>query len=240
MPIVSGTGVKVPVVAVDPGEKGNVPALAISKIDVAGFSMLTVVNEQPLSGGTDAEARTASAEDRARLKEALFQQAQSRSLSELTVRVEQSESLIPHSMQVRIDDEEYDKAVDEQGDRLKGTVYVVASAIAFANQDLNNLVEGEWRRTTPKDYRPLPESATVAPPEVVDASSRSATLRVKVTGRAEPVVGTDKLTEELRGLTVSDARSKLQKLEGGFSLVGVEIWPQWAPRAFRIEVDTIQ
>ncbi len=240
VPGAGGVAVKVPVVAVDPGEKGNVPPLAISRIDGDAFRGLTVVNEQPLSGGTEAKARTASAEDRAKLKETLFQKAQSQSLAELTVRVRQSESLIPHSMQVQIDGEEYDRAQDEEGDQLKGTVYVVASGMAFANQDLNGVVESDWRKSTPKGYRALPGNLTVAPPEVKEAGARSATLTVKVSGRAEPVVESDKLTDVLRGASLSDARLKLGNLGGGFKLQGVEIWPQWAPRAYRIEVMTVQ
>ncbi len=238
--VIPSMGVKVPVVAVDPGEKGNVPALAISKIEGDAFGGLTVVNEQPLAGGTEEKAKSASAEDRTRLKETLFQRAQSQSLSELTVRVRQSESITPHSMQVRIDGEEYDKALDEEGDRLKGTVYVVASGIAFANQDLNGVVEREWKSSMPKEYRALPGNVNVSPPEVVEAGPRTATLKVRVSGRVEPVVETDKLAETLRGQSLADAKTRLANLQGSFRLSGVEIWPQWAPRAYRIEVETVQ
>jgi hypothetical protein len=240
VPVGGGVAIKVPVVAVEPGEKGNVPALGISKIEGNGFQNLTVINEQPLTGGTDAKVRTVSADDRAKLKESLFQKAQSQSLSELTLRVGQSETLIPHSMNVQIDGEQYDKAVDDEADQLRGTVYVVASGMAFANQDLNSVIESYWRKSTAKGYQPLPGDLTIAPPEVKDAGSRSTTLTVKVTGKAEPVVDTNKLTNLLRGTSVSEARSKLASLEGGFGLQAVQIWPQWAPRAYRIEVETVQ
>lgn len=236
----AGSAVKVPVVAVEAGEKGNVPALAISRIEGDQFRGLTVVNEQPLSGGTDQKVRTVSAEDRAKLKEGLFQKAQSQSLSELTMRVRQSESLIPGSLDVRIEGEEYDKAQDEQGDQLRGTVYVVASGMAFANQDLNSVVESAWKKSTPNGYRPLPGNLAMSPPEVNEVGSRSATLTVKVTGKAEPVLDTDKLAEQLRGASPADARAKLAGLQGGFKVQGIEIWPQWAPRAFRVEVRTVQ
>ncbi|MHB8990602.1 MAG: baseplate J/gp47 family protein [Chloroflexota bacterium] len=233
-------GVKVSVVAAEPGEKGNVPALAISRIEGDAYRGLTVVNEQPLTGGSDQSAKSVSSEDRARLKEALFQRAQSQSLSELTVRIRQSESIIPHSMQVEIAGEEYDKAQDEEGDRLKGTSYVVARGIAFANQDLNSVVERDWKESMPKGYRALPGNLAVSPPEVAEAGSRTATLAVKVSGRAEPLVEIDRLTELLRGMSLADARVKLGNLEGGFKLMRLEIWPEWAPRAFRLEVQTVQ
>ncbi|MGE5619106.1 MAG: baseplate J/gp47 family protein [Sphingomonadaceae bacterium] len=233
-------GVKVAVVAAEPGAKGNVPALSISRIEGDAYRGLTVVNEQPLTGGTDENKKSISAEDRTRLKEALFQRAQSQSLSELTVRVRQSESIIPHSMQVQIAGEEYDKAQDEEGDRLKGTAYVVASGMAFANQDLNSVVERSWKESIPKGYRALPGNLSVSPPEVVEAAGRTATLKVRVSGQAEPLMEIDKLTEALRGVPLSDARAKLSNLEGGFKLMSIEMWPGWATRAFRIEVQTVQ
>lgn len=232
--------VKVPVEATEPGGGGNVPALAISRVEGDLYRGVAVFNEQPLSGGSDAKTRTVSADDRSRLKEALFQKAQSQSLSELTVRVRQSESLIPHSMQVRIEGEEYDRAVDEEGDKLRGTMYVVASGITFANQELNSVVEQEWRKSIPKGYRPLASSLDLAPPEIVEAGARTATLRVRLKGKAEPTVEVERLAGALRGLPVQEARSKLAAEQSALKLVKLEIWPSWADRAMRVEVRTIQ
>ncbi len=237
---VGGAAVKVPIVAVDPGEKGNVPALAISMIDGDLFQGLTVLNEQPTSGGTDTTVRTASADDRAKLKESLLQKAQTQSLSEVTARLGPLESLVPTSVQVKIEGEEYDKAVDEVGNRLTGTVYVSASAMAFANKDLNSVVESQWKKSTPKRYEPLPGNLALSAPQLQKVGPRTATLTVKATGQVVPVVKVDNLAQSLRGSSVSDARSKLGNIGSGFSVQGIKIWPRWAPRAYRIEVHTIQ
>lgn len=240
-PVSASTGtVKVPVEAVESGEIGNVPALAISRVEGDSYRNVTVFNERALAGGSDSKARTISTDDRSRLKEALFQKAQSQSLSELTVRVRQSESLIPHSLQVRIEGEEYDKGIDDEGDRLKGTAFVVASGIVFANQEFNSLVEREWKKSVPKEYRPLPNPLDLSPPEVIEASARTATLRVKLAGRAEAALETDRLAEMLRGLSAQEAREKLATMQGPLRLVKAEIWPNWAPRALRVEVRIVR
>lgn len=236
----SSGAVKVPVEAVDPGNAGNVPARAISRIEGDAYRNLAVFNERPLTGGSDSKARTITAEDRSRLKEALFQKAQSQSLAELTVRVRQSESLIPHSLQVRIEGEEFDKGVDEEGDRLKGTSYIVASGIAFANQDFNSVVEREWKNKVPKDFRSLPTPPDISPPEVIEAGARTAKLNVKVAGRAEAVLDTDRLTETTRGLSSQEARDKLDSMQGPLKLVNAEVWPDWAQKAYRVEVRTVR
>ncbi|HEX9015388.1 MAG TPA: baseplate J/gp47 family protein [Chloroflexota bacterium] len=235
----AGTSQKVPVIAMDPGEKGNVAALAISRFESDSFRSLTVFNEQPLAGGSDAQAKVATADDRSRLKESLFQRAQSQALSELQMRVRQSESLIPHSMQIRVEKEDYDKAVDEEADKLKGTLSVVATAIAFANADLNNVAEKQWKASIPKGFRPTNAALTITPPEVTQAGSQTASLKLRVSGRAERVVESDDLSQTLRGLSMDEAKSKLGRADG-FRLMKVELWPDWAPKAYRVEVQTVQ
>ncbi len=236
---VAGVTAKVPVVAVEAGTKGNVPALAISKFDNDGFPGVTVLNEQALSGGTDTKAKVASADDRSRLKEELFQRAQSQALSELQARVRQSESLIPHSMQVRIEQETYDRNVDEVADKLNGTMSVDATAIAFNNSDLNTLVEQLWKNSVPKGYRATSDALDINPPEVVQAGSQTASLKVSVSGKAQRVLEADNLSQSLRGLSVQQARDRLAQLESPLRLVNLQIWPSWAGRAFRVDVRTV-
>lgn len=237
---VADTTAKVGVQAVDPGEKGNVAARAINRLENQALRDLTVTNERPLAGGVDGKTKTVSAEDRARLKESLFQRAQSQSLSELTVRVRQSESLIPHSMQVRIEKEEYDKAQDEESDRLKGTIQISATGMTFANQDFNGFAEAEWKRSMGKSYRVLPGVIDFSPPVVMEATGRAASLKSKVSGRAERVVEMDKLTQGLSGLTAQQARANLAQADVQLKLMKVEIWPDWASKAYRVEVVTVQ
>jgi len=235
-----GANTKIPVVAMDAGEKGNVPALAISKFDSDSFAGLTVLNEQPLTGGTDTKAKLASADDRSRLKEELFQRAQSQALAELQARVRQSESLIPPSMQVRVEQENYDKNVDEEADKLSGTLSIDATAIAFSNSDLNTLVEQQWKDSVPKGFRATPAPLKMNPPGVLEAGSQTASLKVTVSGKAARVLEADNLSQSLRGLSVEGARAKLAQLESPLKLVKLEIWPSWAGRAFRVDVQTVQ
>lgn len=238
--VIAGVTAKIPVVAVDAGEAGNVPALAISKFDSSSFAGLTVLNEQPLSGGTDNKVKVASADDRSRLKEELVQRAQSQALAELQARVRQSESLIPHSMQVRIEQETYDKNVDEQGDQLNGTLSVDATAIAFNNSDLNTVVEQQWKESVPTGFRATSAPLDINPPEVLQAGSQTASLKVAVSGMAQRVLEANALSQSLRGLSVQEARAKLAQLESPLRVVNLEIWPSWAGHAFRVDVRTVQ
>ncbi|HEX2923191.1 MAG TPA: baseplate J/gp47 family protein [Chloroflexota bacterium] len=241
-----GTGVvqpataKVGVVALDAGTQGNLPSRAIVRVEGDAFKTLSVANDLPLFGGTSAKSRTASAEDGARLKELLFQKAQSQSLSELTLRVRQSESLIPPSMQVTIESEEHDRAQDEEGDRIKGTAYVLAKIMCFATQDLNTVAEGEWKKVPQKGYSPVQGALQLSTPEVLDAGARTANLRVIASGLAEPIVDGSRLSDMVRGLSTVEAKAKLASVNGPFKLMDVAVWPAWAPRAFRVEVHTVQ
>ncbi len=232
--------VDVGVAAVDPSSP-TIPGRVVEhRFTVTDYVETTGQKDSPPSGGTSTRVRTASAEDGARLKELLFRKAQSQSLSELTLRVKQSESLIPHSMQVNIESQEQDRAQGEEGDRIKGTAYVMASAICFANQDLNNVVEREWKKAPPKGYSPVQGALQLSPPEVLNAGARTASLRIVASGRAEPVVDRSGLSDIVRGLSAAEAKAKLASVNGPFKLKEVAVWPAWAPRAFRVEVHTVQ
>lgn len=238
--VAAGAPVRVQVIAVEPGAKGNVPALAISKFESDTFRSLTVFNEHALAGGTEARGKVGSVEDRAKLKEQLLQKTQSQALTELRLRARQSESLVPHSLQVQVEREDYDKGLDEEAEQLKGTVSVVATAIAFSNQELNTMVEREWKRAVPKGYRPVSTQLNINPPEVLDAASQSASLRIRVLGRIERVVEVDELSGSLRGMSVQDAKARLAKLESPLKLMKLDVWPGWAGRAYRVEIQTVR
>jgi len=65
-------------------------------------------------------------------------------------------------------------------------------------------------------------------------------LKSKVSGRAERVVEMDKLTQGLSGLTAQQARANLAQADVQLKLMKVEIWPDWASKAYRVEVVTVQ
>jgi hypothetical protein len=236
VPQVSGVIVKVPIQAVETGKDGNIPRLAITRFESGALSGLTVFNEQPLAGGSDSTASTVLVEDRNRLKEALFQRAQAQALSELQVRLRVSESLIPHSMQVSIEREEYDRELGEETKQLKGAVHVFAAVVAFANPDLNGLAQSAWETSIPRGYGPIAGGFQIAPPEVTDATPRTAELRVRVTGKVERMLESDGLAQSLRGLTVREASERMAQMSLPLKTVDIDLWPDWAMRAYRVEI----
>jgi hypothetical protein len=54
------------------------------------------------------------------------------------------------------------------------------------------------------------------------------------------VVDTERLTDLARGVSTEEAKSRLSRLEVPYKLVSVAMWPEWAPRAFRVEVHPVQ
>jgi hypothetical protein len=236
VPQVSGVIVRVPIQAVDPGKVGNVPALAIARFESTALSGLTVFNEQPLVGGNDSTANVVSEADRNRLKESLFQRAQAQALSELQVRVRGSESLVPHSMQVSIEREEYDREIGDETKQLRGSVNVFAAVVAFANPDLNAFAQSAWETAVPQGYGPITGDFQIAPPEITNATPRSADLRVRVTGKVERALESGGLVESLRGLTEREASDRLAQMKLPLKTVDIALWPDWAIRAYRVEI----
>lgn len=220
---------------------GRVVERRFSVSDIAETTgKTTVFNSQTLAGGTDARARTVSAEDRDRAKETLLQLLQAQALEKLAPGVRQSESLIPHSLHVQVESVEYDQAVGDMADRLKGTVHGSATGIVFANRDLNSLVEQEWIRSPPNGYRALTVDLKLSPPEVVKAAPLTAELRVQVSGQVQRVLEIDELAQGLRATPVEQAKARLARLERPLMLESIQMWPEWAPIADRVEVQLVR
>jgi hypothetical protein len=91
----------------------------------------------------------------------------------------------------------------------------------------------------PKGFKPVDSPLTINPPEVTQAGSQQASLKVRTVGKAGRVFEADDLTQALRGLSEKDARARLAQ-QADLKLVGLEMWPGWAAKAYRVEVQTVQ
>jgi hypothetical protein len=54
------------------------------------------------------------------------------------------------------------------------------------------------------------------------------------------VLASDGLAHSLRGLTVREASEKLSQLSLPLRTVRIELWPDWAVRAYRVDIKGTQ
>lgn len=239
VPALSAVGARVGITAVDAGSSGNVGAGEINRMErpIAG---LTVRNNEPTDGGTDAEVKVVAEEDLARLKEMLVKKARDQAAIELAARAGPDRSLPVHSVRVRTESESYDRTVGTEGEQLTGRMVLTASGVAFVNQELNSVVEKSVLGRAGEGYKTVAGLLKLSPPEVVAVEDQKLKLRVAASGTVTSSLDAARIADMVRGSTVGEARSVLAEIPGQARPPQVEMWPAWADRAWRVEVDIQQ
>lgn len=169
------------------------------------------------------------------LRQRMLSQAKQQAVARLTDQLRGSESMPEESIRVEIASERYDHNIGDAAERLSGSMEVVATGLAFNNDDFNRLVFALWSQDIPRDYR----SATnpdLTPPSVVSAEGRHMILRVRATGRLEREVDTGAVVAAVRGRTLEEAEQLASNLDGFARAPNITLWPDWADRALRVQV----
>src|SRR5204863_8860931 len=118
----------------------NVDANQMAGVDPP-VDKLTVANPKPMSGGSDRQSKAVTPADLAKLKEQLMLRAKEQAMAEFSARAGQAKSTPGDTLQLRVESENYQPAVDAEGDQVTGTMGISASVVAWDNQSLNSLVQ---------------------------------------------------------------------------------------------------
>ncbi|HZR97813.1 MAG TPA: baseplate J/gp47 family protein [Chloroflexota bacterium] len=236
LPPNSLVGTRVSIHALEPGPAGNVPAMAITRLVEAQPPGLGVFNERPTEGGREEEFPEAAERDfiavRGELQQKLEQAARDR-LAELA---RDEYTVVPDSLRVETTNETFSPGLRAPTEEVTGRVTVQATALAYANAAFNELAEAAWAASLPAGFRPLAGPADLTVPEYLGLDGGTALYRVGVRGRIARVMDAATLAARLRGATLDEARRALAAPGGLGAPVAIEMWPSWAPRAFRLRL----
>ena len=226
---------RVRVTADQKGGAGNVGANQMANLDPP-IPGLTVSNPLPMSGGVDRPGKVVAAPDQAKLKEQLLQRAREQAIAEFQARSGSAKSVPPDTLQMRVENENYQPAVETEADQLNGSMGVSASAVAWDNQGMNTLVQRMILAGFGEDYQLPLNLLRLPPPEVMGVEGQRMKVRIKADALVVRSVDPNPIEDRLRGKSSAEARSVLESFPGLAGAPRVEISPAWAPRAYRIEV----
>jgi len=228
--------VRVGVTAADAGTQGNVGVSQITRFDGTGFEELDVTNQRATTGGTDRQAKVVTEEDRKALEDKLRKQAREKGFSLLQQRAGPDQTLPEPTLSVEPKvDIKFDQDVGTEAEQLTGRMSAPVSATVFQNRAYNDLVNQVLERSAGSDSR-LGAPAQLEVPGVLKVDGHKVTLRAQASGVLESAIDTRGLGDALRGSTPQDARAYLARLSGLAEPPAVDMTPNWAPRAFRIDV----
>ena len=227
---------KVGITAADAGTIGNVDTRQIARFDNGNLPNITPRNDRPAQGGTDRDSKAVSSEDVAKLKEQLQNRAKEQALAELYARAGGDRSLVQQSLRLRTEGETVEPGVDAEADQVTGRYTVVATATVFKNADYNGIIQQTFLAQAGQGFD-LPISLLgVATPEVMNVDDGRVRLKSKAQATLVKQVDPDNVVEAIRWKTISEARAALARVDGLTGSPRIEIAPEWAPRAYRVEV----
>jgi len=236
VPALSLGTTRVGVTAADAGPGGNVDARALVRIDGPGIANIIPRNDRPIAGGTDRDGKVVTADDVAKLKEQLQGRAREQALAELYARAGGDRSLVQQSVRLRPEGEAYDPGVDSEADQVNGRYAVVATAVVFVNSDFNGLVQKTFLATAGPGFDLPISQLGVGTPEVLGVDDNKVRIRTKSQAGLVKQVNGEELVDKLRWKSPAEARSILAKTDGLAGAPRIEISPDWALRAYRVEV----
>jgi len=238
-PLSLGTA-KVNVTAVDAGPAGNVDARAINHFETQGFGNIQPRNERPTAGGSDRDGKVITAEDLAKLKEQLQNRALEQAKAELYARAGGERSLVGQSVKLCPDGEQYDPGVDAEADQLNGRYAVIASAVVFSNSDFNNMVQRTFLTQAGPGYDLPISQLGVGTPEVLGVDDQTR-VRIHTKSSAGLVrqINADDIVDKLRWKSPAEARTILSRVDGLSGAPRIDVTPEWANRAYRVEVSVL-
>ncbi len=229
-------GVKAGVTAVEPGPAGNVPAMAITRPLEPGPPGLGLFNERPTEGGSDETFPEVVEADLIGLRQALVQAANDEGWNHVAALAGDQWGIVPDSYRVVTERESFSHGLRAPTAEITGRVAARATALAYDNTAFDRLVQTAWAASLPAGFRPLDEQAEHTVPEYLGQDGGSAVYRVGVRGRIVRELDAAALAARLRGATLAEAEQALSSRDGLNVPAKIEMWPSWAPRAFRLQV----
>jgi hypothetical protein len=229
-------GVRVGIRALEPGPAGNVPAMSITRPLEPGPPGLGVFNERPTEGGRDETFPEVAEQDLILLRHDLMQLADGEGWNQIAALARDEWGIVPDSYRVHVEGETFSHGLRAPTAEISGRLVARATAVAYENTQFNRLIESAWAASLPAGFRPLGGAVEQTLPEYLGQDASGALYRVGVRGRIARELDGATLAARLRGATLAEAQAALSSRDGLSAPAQVEIWPSWAPRAFRLQV----
>lgn len=223
-----GASVSVPVEAVDPGPQGNVGPYLINRVEGSLATQLSVVNEQPTSGGTIRQIGSVTEADRERLRQSLLQRLEVEAQSALQSLLEPGEAAIPGTLvRTRILGEGYDRILGEAAEQITLTLRAEFEELAFSQADASRIALAGLQGAVPSGYELLAEglSFQIGSSEVDEAGTP--VIAVVATGRVRALVEPAEVEAMVLGRPVEEAESILSRSFALAEPATVSTTPGW-------------
>ncbi len=241
IPAGTGATTTTPIVAVEPGPSGNVPAGQINRFVNPTLALLArVINEAPTSGGSVRQAGVVTEDDKDRLRSKLRQVIQQQGYEMMLKDLDTQEFIPPESLQVIELDLTYDKFSGDVAETLGAEMRAVVRATAVGSFNANQLAYFSLLDKVPEGQTLLTEGLHFKAGGIEDIQDRAVTFPVIVEGLMVSEIDIDQVRAGITFKPIGEAQAWLSENLPIVTVPGVEVSPNWLGRLplfpFRIEV----
>ncbi len=224
------------VVALVAGQNGEADRLAITRVEGPFAQAVAVLNEQPLVVDKSRSDALVAEQDREKLRASLYDRLNKQAVAGLNQQLKQYESLVLQSIHVEVTHEEFDREAGEEATMVSLRLALRATATVFDQRHVAELARKTREAGAKPGQQVLPDSIRVGTLEVVGTTGDA----VKFATRVEALLAQTFDDGEVRGLvagvSAAEAAARLQAKLHLEKPPEVRIEPEWASRAYRVQV----
>ncbi|MCL4533940.1 MAG: baseplate J/gp47 family protein [Bacteroidetes bacterium] len=235
-----GGAAKVGIIALEPGEKGNIHRNEIVRVDGVLARQVDALNEDDLTGGGMRDVPVVTSDDRRQVKELLVAKLEQQAIAELKKdrALKPGDEFLPGSLYFNIQKEEYDH---ESGDQAKSVVLTLQAQVrgsAVNVGEVTSMVEKAWQPALKPGYTVPASTVVLGQPSVkaVDPISGALALGVPITGTAVARIDREQVERSLRWMSEPEIERYLTDSLPLAEPPAAVIMPDWAERAVRVTV----
>lgn len=196
------------VTAKEIGTEYNLPS--DTKFTIGTNKSIGAKNDNAFSGGSKKNVFVVSKDDfataRAELPKKLADQAQ----EDLAKKVEKGKTILPQFIDTELVSEKFDKKEDDEANKLTLTGTVAFNYIAYTDSDMISFAQELFGDS---DVEIMKSSIKTDVKELTVARNRDVSTDLAIEVKVLPKVDSAKLAEDIKGLSVQEAKSLLENLE---------------------------
>lgn len=245
VPAGAGMTITLPVTALMPGSRGNLPASSLTAIEGNLGLSLSADNPFPTRGGSESPAPAPSAEDRQTLYRTLYTSLEQSALQDMQNTLTEGDFLLAPTLEAqRILEATYTPAEGQVGQTLELLLRIEFGAYFISKADLQALVHPLLEASLPQGFQPVPGSLEIraATPPIVDEKG-AVTWELQAQQQLQAAISPSQVNSLVLGQALPQAKQRLETELRLADQPQVNLFPAWWPRlpflAMRIQLTVL-
>jgi len=200
------------VTAVDIGAEGNLAKETALKVASFDTNTYAAIVKEGLAGGSSREVRVVAIEDRAKLQKTLMAELVKKAEAEFKAESTDGKYLVSTNRTLQVTPK-FDAEVGKESETLGLDLAASFEGLEYSREDLKPIITAVLGSDLKPGYvLPEKDPQFISQPETSASGSAKIILDANLSIESEPVISTAEISQQLVGLTLIQAESKLKSL----------------------------